>query len=83
MLTVKQILKIGRLLDQTGEPRPGFLHDDTDNFEGQGSALEHGAIPNCASVPLQAANSGSEKSVKITLEYQLDETTGDVRLIAR
>ena len=82
MLTVKQILKIGRLLDQTGEPRPGFLHDDTDNFEGQGSALEHGAIPNCASAP-RDANSWAEKSVRITLEYQLDETTGDVRLIAK
>ncbi len=82
MLSLKDILKVGRLLDQTGEPRPGFLHDGTDNLEGQGKSVQTGA---------QLINTGSAepedgvetKSVKLSLEYEEDPKTGEVRVVQR
>jgi hypothetical protein len=82
MLSLNDILRVGRLLDQTGEPRPGFLHDETDNLEGQGTSFELGAIPSRAAVP--GCNSkAAEKSVHVTLDYEEDPNTGDFRIVQR
>lgn len=81
MLSLKHILKVGRLLDETGEPRPGFLHDETDNLEGQGSAVELGPI--IPPAPLQREFTGEVKSVRVSLDYEEDPETGDVRIVQR
>lgn len=81
MLTLKHILKVGRLLDETGEPRPGFLHDEADNLEGQGSAVEPGALTSPTSV--RSEFTGEVKSVEVSLDYEEDPKTGDIRIVQR
>ena len=77
MLTLKQIQKISRLLDQTGETRPGYLHDGTDNLEG------------CAGTEVREARTrsipetGSPSFAIGMTSYVFDESTGDMRLILK
>lgn len=79
MLDLEYILKVGRLLDDTGTPRPGFIDDDADNFEG----------PETPSQPSSSfALSSPEKAcmgddVTVYIESVVDETNGDVRLVRR
>ena len=74
MLTIKQIRKISRLLEQTGESRPGFLHDGADNLEGP-------ALCNTFIRDLPAT-SPNEVSCRIQgTEYIVDNETGDLRLV--
>lgn len=75
MLTVKYVLKVGKLLDQTGEPRPGFLHDDKNNFEG--AATNQGALIASFAEDVQPL------SVNVNLEYAEDSETGDVRIVQK
>jgi hypothetical protein len=80
MLTLNDILKVSRLLDQTGEPRPGFLHDEADNLEGQGTEIQPGALPSPS-----PSNSGHVEDivVSVVLDYESDPKTGDIRIVQR
>jgi hypothetical protein len=80
MLSIEDILKVGRLFDQTGEPRPGFLHDETDNFEGQSTAIQPAAL-NAARKT--SPRLGPTRSVNVLLEYEEDAKTGDVRIVQK
>ncbi len=81
MLSLKHILKVGRLFDQTGEPRPGFLHDEVDNLEGQGIAVQPGALTSAEKGRL--VGTSETKSVRVSLDYVEDLKTGDVRIVQR
>ena len=72
MLTLQEILKAGRMLEQTGEPRPGYLHDGADNFEGQG-VVAQGAM----------VSKDNDQTVSITLDYEVDEENGDLRIVQK
>ena len=72
MLTLQEILKASRMLEQTGEPRPGYLHDGADNLEGQGTVAQ-GAL----------VSDGEDMPVTITLGYEIDEENGDLRIVQK
>lgn len=79
MLDLEYILKVGRLLDDTGTPRPGFIDDDADNFEGP-------EIPSQPSSSFAIGNSDSAsagRKIVVSIESVVDETNGDVRLVRR
>lgn len=80
MLDLEYILKVGRLLDDTGTPRPGFIDDDADNFEGP-------ETPSQASSSFALGSPGTasagEESVIVSIEAIADEKNGDVRLVRR
>jgi len=82
MLSLKHILKVGRLLEQSGEPRPGFLHDEVDNFEGQGTSVQPGALTSTTKVAC-GREQGQMKSLTVSLDYEIDRKTGDVRIVQR
>jgi hypothetical protein len=82
MLPLDYILKVGRLLDQTGESRPGFLHDEKANLEGNGSGAESCPLVVCEGRPA-GAQKEREKTVTVLLEYSEDSTTGDVRIVQK
>ncbi len=77
MLTLAYIMKVARLLDQTGEPRPGYLHDDKSNLAGQTVPIRDGILARKRSSRSKHAR---VKTTKIALEYDLDGKTGDLRL---
>jgi outer membrane protein assembly factor BamD (BamD/ComL family) len=80
MLTRKQILKVTRLLDQTGEARSGFLHDGQANLRGQNTSTARSAFPG---VRPRHKKTPAEKRVVVRLSYQSDPKTGEPRLTAR
>lgn len=79
MLTARYVLGIGKMLDQTGEPRPGFLHAGKDNLEGanvgSGKSVVAGKKPR--------KKSQKKSAVKLRLEYEEDPVTGDLRIVQR
>ncbi len=82
MLTREYILKVARLLDQTGEPRPGFLHDEKPNLEGQGSAVESPALEERSAAKTKKRGKKGIR-IKLTLDYEEDPKSGDVRIVQR
>ncbi|OGS73791.1 MAG: hypothetical protein A3F91_15830 [Flavobacteria bacterium RIFCSPLOWO2_12_FULL_35_11] len=72
MLTREQILKVARLLDQTGEPRPGYDHE-TDDFKGH---VQHSSRS-------KNNSSCSQHIIKLRLDYEEDSESGDVRIVKR
>ena len=82
MLTLEYILKVARLLDQTGEPRAGFLLDEASNIEGYHSQGDAGVL----TVPNEAERIsaiGDEDVIALDLAYEVDEQTGDLRLVQK
>lgn len=79
MLTAKYISKVARLLDQTGEPRPGFLHDGTANLSGESAISESVLAPKRK----RAKQKKRSKSISITLVYEEDPRTGEPRLVQK
>lgn len=69
MLTKEQIVQVSRLLDQTGEPRPGFDRE-SDGFKGQHSEKTR-------------ISSYSKKMVEIRLDYEKDPVSGDLRIVKK
>lgn len=82
MLPLEDILKVAKLLDQTGESRPGFLHDEKANLEGNGSGAES-CMLSVGEGHTAAAHKRCEKAITVTLEYSEDPTTGDVRIVQK
>ena len=82
MLSVKRILKVERLLKQTGEPRPGYLHDETDNFEGQ-ATLSQSCDLSTRTQDLENEKHDKPKCISVTLEYEVDSITKDVRIVKK
>lgn len=81
MLTLNYVLKVARLLDQTGEPRPGFLHDEKANLRGQDAGR---ANDYADSVEADARDQGGARTgTNVVLEYEEDPLTGDVRIVQR
>lgn len=79
MLTIEYILKIGRLLDQTGPPRPGFLDDEKANLEGQSTGLEMPIL--AAAPPLRDSALDEDRAIILGLKYVVDTKSGDVRVV--
>ncbi len=77
MLTKEYVLKVARLLDQTGEPRPGY-DDENANLKGQ-SPYPY----TDAKYRNSKTASKSKHLLKLKLEYEDDKITGDVRLVKR
>ena len=73
MNTLENILKIARLLDQTGESRPNYLHDEKPSLGGQ--------HPKSSRSVLSAKGKGGRGKRRIRLRYETDAATGDVRLV--
>lgn len=78
MLTRKFILKVTRLLDQTGEPRPGFLHDGSSNLGGQGTSPELHTVKKA-----RKEKSGGGRCVTVRLSYETDSVTDEPRLVQK
>jgi hypothetical protein len=78
MLTRKYILQVARLLDQTGEPRPGY-QDEMANFKGHDPFVDfsfNNAVPK--------ENNAEESAIlSLALDYEEDPRTGDVRIVRR
>lgn len=84
MLTRKYVRKVARLLDQTGEPRPGFLRDEKANLEGLGSAVESPALQHGnARSTKKTAGKKKTKAIRIKLDYEEDSECGDLRIVKR
>ena len=75
MLSLPFILEVARLLDQTGEPRPGFLHDEKANLEGQLAPSELGVCSMSRLVSLRPTN-----VIRVAFEYVVDPKTGGLRI---
>ncbi len=76
MLTRKYILRVARLLDQTGEPRPGY-DEEIANLKGSNPLLEF------SNGNINGTKAQSAAMVNICLSYDQDPATGDVRIVKR
>lgn len=74
MLTRKYILRVARLLDQTGEPRPGY-DEEIANLKGSNPLLD---FSNCN---INGTKAQGATMVNICLSYDLDPESGDVRIV--
>lgn len=77
MLTLEDVLKVARLIDQCGEPTPGFLVDGTANLEAHCSLGDHSVLAESPALGTPASTTGT---VRLRLEYEADDITGDVRI---
>ena len=82
MLPLKYVLKVARLMDQTGEPRPGFLHDERDNLQGESPAVEGSALHEHGR-GRRNRKIKDEISVDVSLAYEVDSRTGDLRIVQK
>lgn len=71
MLTEDYIEKVVTLMDQTGEPRPGYLHDEQDNFEGA-------IASSCISA--RENGSGYARGVRVAFRYEVSDS-GAITLV--
>lgn len=81
MLPLKYVLKVARLMDQTGEPRPGFLHDERDNLIGENPAVEGSALRDGGAG--HSGQQGTDDLVEVSLGYEVDSRTGDLRIVQK
>ena len=82
MLPLKYVLKVARLMDQAGEPRPGFLHDERDNLEGESPTVEGSALQEHGRGH-RNRKTKDEISVDVSLAYEVDSRTGDLRIVQK
>ena len=82
MLTEDQIIEAGRLENQVGEPRPGFLHDEAAALVGP--ALPRDASPAFGKVHADTgSNEGTSITIEVTMKFEEDPDTGELRLIQK
>lgn len=81
MLTLSYVFKNARLLEQTGEPRPGFLVDGTAELKGQQATVELRALSDASNAA--ASNDQSDLRVRVRFEYAEDQATGKICLIQK
>jgi hypothetical protein len=78
MLTERFIDKVARLTEHLGEARPGFLQDSATPLEG--SALPCQAI---SGKQKRAATISSGRTVKVSVVFETDESTGEIRAVQK
>ena len=83
MLTLEYVLKIARLLDQTGEPRPGYLHDEQSNLEGYGISSEDLTDLSAADGDSSEEGDNGDDSISVSLDYEVDPKSGYLRIIQK
>jgi hypothetical protein len=77
MLSRNYINKVARITSQIGELRPGFLQDEATPLEG--------AVEPCYSVGRKgrAKKLAGRRPVKVDVEFETDESTGEIRTVLK
>jgi len=75
VLTEDYVEKVERLLEQTGAPRPGYLHDGPDNVEGNSEQPTLSAHHPSTDTP------AARRPIRLSLHWEEDPETGAYDLI--